>query len=72
MGMITRARTHLAVIVVDCYNETYEIKAREHYLQAEKKGLVNLLHLGASNGNGSMNEDAKSHATNAGLIDDEA
>ena len=43
MEMITRARTHLAVILVDCDAET-----REHFLQAEDKGLVDVVHLSAN------------------------
>ena len=67
MEMITRARTHLAVILVNCYAET-----KGQFLKAEKKGLINLVHLGASNGNGYMDEDNKSQGTNAELIDDVA
>lgn len=44
MEMITRARTHLAVILEDCvWPET-----REHFLQAENKGLVDFVHLSAN------------------------
>ena len=43
MEMITRARTHLAVILVDCDAET-----REHFLQAEDQGLVDVVHLSAN------------------------
>ena len=41
--MITRARTHLVVILVDCYATT-----REYFLQAESKGLIDIVHLSAN------------------------
>ena len=70
MEMITRARTHLAVILADRFDE--QRKTREHFFKAEKKGLVNIVHLGASNGNGSVDEDDKFQATNTGRIDDKS
>ena len=51
LEIITSACTHLAVILVNCYAETKEVKEQQ-FLQAEKKGLINHVHLGASNGNG--------------------
>ena len=44
LEMITRARTHLAVILlVDNHYDT-----REHFLQAESKGLIDIVHLSAN------------------------
>ena len=43
LEMITRARTHLAVILVNCLAEI-----REHFVQAESKGLIDIVHLGAN------------------------
>ena len=46
MEMITRARTHLAVILVQNTPET--VKTRKHFFEAENKGLVDVVPLSAN------------------------
>ena len=69
MEMITRARTHLAVILVDD-DEDYT-KIKKHFQKAAREGLVDFVYLGTSNGNDSKDEGDKSHGINSGQIDDE-
>ena len=50
MEMITRARTHLAVILVDDHgygavSTSFIKETREHFFQAESKGLIDIVHL---------------------------
>ena len=47
MEPITRARTHLAVILVDDHRRDYT-KTKNLFLQATNEGLVDILHLGAN------------------------
>ena len=47
MEMITRARTHLTVILVDDHRRDYT-KTKNLFLQATNEGLVGILHLGAN------------------------
>ena len=69
MEMITRARTHLAVILVDD-DEDYT-KIKKHFHMAAREGLVDFMHLGTSNSNDSKDEDDKSQGINSGQIVDE-
>ena len=51
--MITRARTHLAVILVDflanhdCDDDAYS-DTKNHFKQAAANGLIDIVHLGAN------------------------
>ena len=64
---ITRAKTNLAVILVNYDNDDDYSKTKEHFQQAANEGLVDIVHLAASNA--ALDEDGNSEDTDDGLED---
>ena len=74
MEKITRARTHLAVILVDHtsdHTSDYTTN-KKHFQRAADNWLVDVVHLGANNDNCPIDKDDKSQSKNSGLRDEES
>ena len=67
MEQITRAKTNLAVILVNYDNDDDYSKTKEHFQRAAKEGLVDIVNLAASNV--ALDEDGNSQDTNDGQED---
>ena len=67
MEQITRAKTNLAVILVNYDNDDDYSKTKEHFQRAAKEGLVDIVNLAA--GNVALDEDGNSQDANDGQED---